>query len=595
MTSAVIHSIWRFLSLSGLTGPIFDKELRVSSRRVRYYALRSTYVLLLTIFLVLIWLAEMRYRNYGPASFRASRMARAGQNITIFIVWFQFCATQLVAIIMLSTSISDEIYNRTLGLLMTTPINSFQIVMGKLFSRLLQLMLLMAVSLPLLAIVRIFGGVPWDYVLSSICITFTTLLFVSSLSLLFSVFSRRAYLVIILTFIALGVIFGLLPFIGFMLFQNTMSDNDLVVIISHVNPYLTLAFTTDVMLNPRGWMRTQRFDWPVHCAMMLAGSGVLLCWSVSVVRKVALGQVSGRLGGFFGKKSSVGSTRRGPFDDPPRRVTGSAMLWKELRTPIFRRRKITAAIVISIVLMLLGLTYLLCAREDILEEQETQATYVAVLGGLAMLFTIILPATTITSEKESRSWPILMATTLGDWQILVAKFLGIIRRTVPMWLFMFGHLALFAFYGYIHPIALVQFPVLAAWIIIFFTGTGLYFSARFKRTTTAVIMNFIFAAIIWGLIPLWMFLYAEMTKTSDNYAESYMNYNPVIQSIVLLDATSGRRYAEKPVHGLHYNWFRGSRTAWRANDVLLTSLLVYTFVGLFFAWRAKCMFRRNIF
>ena len=139
MATALIIFVSKFLSLYWLTGPIFDKELRVSSRRRRNYVLRSAYLSLFTIILVFVWLEEVRY--LGSAAYRISRMARAGQTITLFIVWFQFCATQLIAVIMLSTSISDEIDNRTLGLLMTTPINSFQVVMGKLFSKLLQIIL----------------------------------------------------------------------------------------------------------------------------------------------------------------------------------------------------------------------------------------------------------------------------------------------------------------------------------------------------------------------------------------------------------------------------------------------------------------------
>ena len=140
MAAALINFVTKSLSLAWLTGPIFDKELRVSSRRRRNYVLRFVYLALLTLFLVLIWLEEVKVR--GSAAYRISRMARAGQTIVVFAIWFQFCATQLIAVIMLSTSISDEIYNRTLGVLMTTPINSFQIVIGKLFSKLLQLILL---------------------------------------------------------------------------------------------------------------------------------------------------------------------------------------------------------------------------------------------------------------------------------------------------------------------------------------------------------------------------------------------------------------------------------------------------------------------
>ncbi len=113
MTTDLINVVTQFFRFSWLTGPIFDKELRVSSRRRRNYVLRFAYLALMTIFLVLVWLEEVQ--QSGSSVYRISRMARAGQTIIMFIIWFQFLATQLVAVIMLSTSISDEIYNRRPG------------------------------------------------------------------------------------------------------------------------------------------------------------------------------------------------------------------------------------------------------------------------------------------------------------------------------------------------------------------------------------------------------------------------------------------------------------------------------------------------
>ena len=130
MDAISINSVSRFLKLSWLTGPIFDKELRVSSRRKKNYTLRLIYVILLTIFVAIVWLSVVK--SEGSSVYEKSRMALAGKRIVTTIVMFQFFATQVIAVIMLSTSISDEIYHRTLGLLMTTPISSFQIVMGKL-------------------------------------------------------------------------------------------------------------------------------------------------------------------------------------------------------------------------------------------------------------------------------------------------------------------------------------------------------------------------------------------------------------------------------------------------------------------------------
>ena len=66
------------------TGPIFDKELRVSSRRRRNYSLRFFYVLVLTIFVAVVWLSYMDIR--GNATVQQALMAEAGKRIITRIV-----------------------------------------------------------------------------------------------------------------------------------------------------------------------------------------------------------------------------------------------------------------------------------------------------------------------------------------------------------------------------------------------------------------------------------------------------------------------------------------------------------------------------
>lgn len=598
MTTGLINFVAQFLSLSWLTGPIFDKELRVSSRRRRNYVLRFAYLALLTAFLVLVWLEEVEHS--GSSVYRISRMARAGQTIVIFIIWFQFCATQIVAVIMLSTSISDEVYHRTLGLLMTTPINSFQIVMGKLFSKLLQLILLLAISLPLLAIVRVFGGVPWDYVISSLCITLTAVIFVGSLSLFFSIFSRRAYVVIIVTILTLGVLFALLPFSAGMLWNAITGDwpgRSLTATIFYHNPYGVLFFNTEMMMSPRTAGGMPFFFWPLHCGIMLVASAVVLSLSVSMVRKVALRQATGQLDvssrkSRSHKNAARGSVNQQDFTTAPRRVTGPPVIWKELRFPLLGRRKIATFIGIFISLSMLFITYWLCLEERILDDEETHIIYAIIFMGLGMLFTIILPATSITAEKESHSWPLLLTTTIDDRQILFGKFVGILRRCLPVWCILFGHVILFSLAGFIHPVAIIQMSILVTWIVIFLSGTGLYFSSRFKRTTTAVIMNFALAAAIWAIVPLLLVLITEITRNKDDFVEAYMDTNPFVHAVVVIDATAN----ENPVKIGSYNWIGSRRmdvvesTSW-----MLVCMAGYILLGAFFAWRAKCRFRCNIF
>jgi len=584
-----VNFVWESVNLSWLTGPIFGKELRVSSRRRRNYVLRFGYLALLTVFVVLFWLEQVRYG--GSAVNRVSRMGEAGTNITSFIIWFQFIAAQLVAIVMLSNSISDEIYNRTLGLLMTTPINSFQIVMGKLLSKLLQLILLLAIGLPLLAIVRVFGGVPWGYVVSSLCITLTTAVFVGSVSMLFSIFSRRAYAVIILTVLTLAFLFAVLPFLSGFFWQLLTGDwpqTRATELIFYPNPYAVLGVNTEKMLNPRG-IGGPTFSWPVHCAIIMAASVASLSFCVAMVRKVALRQATGAPGdaGRTGKKVSSRRLAR-KAARPVRRINGPPTLWKELRTPVLRRHKLAAFIVISIAVGLLFLTYWSLEAENSLDDEQVQIAYVMIFMGAAILFNVVLPATVITSEKESRSWPLLLATTLGDGQILFGKFAGVVRRCLPAWAPLFGHLILFSLIGYIHPIAIPQMAIVVAWVIMFLTSTGLYFSARFKRTTTAVIMNFALVGLLWVLMPFLLLIIGEITRSGDDMAEFYLNTSPFVHAVVIGEAAYN--------YSFDYNWPSvNDLGAVESTCWMLFWMLCYIIACLFFAWRAKRRFRRNIF
>ena len=163
MIAVLNNTFQNYLNLEWLTGPFLDKELRVSSRRRRNYLLRAAYITILLVFVAITWLSVFTFEFSGNGIYLKSRLAQAGKTIIYTIVWFQFIAAQLVAVIMFCNSVSDEIYHRTLGVLLTTPVTSFQIVAGKLLSKLFQIILLLAISVPLLAVIRIFGGISWNY------------------------------------------------------------------------------------------------------------------------------------------------------------------------------------------------------------------------------------------------------------------------------------------------------------------------------------------------------------------------------------------------------------------------------------------------
>ena len=600
MTTVLFDFFERFFNLSWLTGPIFDKELRVSSRRRRNYVLRFAYLAFLTAFLVLVWIQAMAYS--GSALYRMSRMSEAGKGIIACVIWFQFCVTQVVAAIMLSTAISDEIYNRTLGLLMTTPINSFQIVMGKLLSKLLQLILLLAISLPLLAIVRVFGGVPWSYVISSLCIALTTIIFVGSLSLFFSIFTRKAYIVIILTCVTIAAVFMLLPLMALMFWhtlelRSFISERTLFEIILLPNPYCIMFFKTVMMMSPRAAGGMPSFAWPLHCGIILTASAALLSVCVIRVRKVGVRLAAGQLSPSSrkrrsGKKSSTASRVEQDIAAQYRRITGPPVLWREWKSTLLGRRRFKLVIITaSVCLILLLTTYALCLIEGVLDDDEIQMMYAVAFLGLGMLSTIVLASTCITSEKEARSWPLLLATTLDDRDILIGKFVGTMRRCLPLWLPLLGHTLFFTLTGILHPVAIFQTGILVTWVAVFFTGSGLYFSSCYKRTSTAVMMNFGLAVVIWVIFPFMSPIIGQINREARPLIETCMDLHPFIHIVVIFEAAVDNSDS--------YRWFSfGSSNVAdgvRSTIWMLACMLGYVSLGLLFAWRAKCRFRRNIF
>ena len=621
MSKISIHSVLRFLSLSWLTGPIFGKELRVSSRRRRNYTLRELYIILLTFFVAIVWLSVVK--SEGSTAYQKSRMALAGKTIVTTIVMFQFFATQVIAVIMLSTSISDEIYHRTLGLLMTTPIGSFQIVMGKLFSKLLQIILLLAISLPLLAIVRIFGGVPWSYVLSSLCITLTAVIFAGSLSLYFSINNRRAYVVIIKTVVTLGVLFFFIPTITSVLLSprwlsaprlgNPVTVFPLLVIFLsflHVNPFGAMSVNTATMISPMGLaifptMPTggSFFFWPLHCLLMLGASALLIAISIKVVRKAALRQATGQIESTSNRmraKKSKKPSRRPAVHKKPigviRRVTGPPVLWRELRAPMIQGAEGRNSIIgLAITIIALLITYWICIKEDCLDQAFTQTGYVLMFLVVGSIFTTVLSSTSITSEKETRSWPILLATSMDDWQILLGKAAGVFRRCIPIWLLMAGHIVFFICFKYIHPVAILHISISVTGLIVFLIGAGLYFSSRFKRTTSAVLANFGLALTLWAILPALLGLVSAFIHDYDA-VEDLVSSNPVVQIAILMDGAGGSFNARAGFSNLNFDWpNRSWHKAWPTTGLVIIHMLIYTAAGVLFAWRAKYRFRRNIF
>jgi len=618
------QSIYHWTCLGWLTGPIFGKELRVSSRRRRNYVLRSVYLLLLLVFIAIVW-CNLDLSARSPAAMRY-RMAQAGRQVISMIVLFQFVALPLMAVAMLSTAISDEVSHRTLGGLMTTPITSVQIVLGKLLSRVFQLMLMAGISLPILAFLRMFGGVPWLFILSSLCVTVTTVLFSGALSLFFSIRGRQTHEVILRTLSVLILFFGILPAIFTLMFQFSaygftgpgLSQTVLLLFgrfFTLTSPLLQMSSLVTGVSNP-GSMNNQVMvaglgslgrlgkslamtgwaGWVTHCLIMLGLCAALVAWSVRRVRRVALSQAVGQLAGNRKGRWRLWKPLAQPVETRAiRRVSGACVVWKELRSPLVQGGKKAVWIGFGTAALVQAGMYIFYGFSGLLREDFTHVSCVSLFLVIGLLGSIFLSATTITSEKETRSWPILLSTLLDDRQILLGKAIGTFRRCLPAWLFLGAHLLLFCTLGYMHPASLLFMSLIVFWVIAFLSGTGLYFGTRFHKTSGAVISNLALILLIWLALPAVigvLGLFGPYQALLNKVAFA----NPVVQAMIALTGLSGTENAQLNwtqirFHRMHGIW----DLPWAFAGMLCLYAGVYIMVGVGFLRLAQRSMRKRIF
>jgi len=612
----------RLLGLPSLVGPIFTKELRVASRQRKQYVFRFAYLAALTIFLVLSWLTVVHLDNTLSPGMRISRMPEVGKNVVNLVMWFQCIAAQVMAVIVTSTSFSDEIRHRTLAVLATTPLTNLRIVTGKLLGHMLQILVLLGISFPLLAIVRVLGGVPWGFVVAGLGITATASLFASAVTMLHSMRFRRAYVTIA---VSIGTVVGAYAVASLVLVMTCVG----LYLIPFFVPFVMMTFQTQALLDP-GWaLAWVAMLWPVHCGIMLAATFGVLLLCASSLRKVALRQATGEdaacqplptLPPLSPIQMAAAASVRPPVPPPPgtaggpgwrlpadppapdtgpiRRVEGSPILWREFLRPVLGE-PVTRAVVIAVCGATLVLAYLVVLGVGAMDDGAAQAGFIVTYLTVALAWTAVLAAGAIAPEREARCWPLLMTTTLSDRHVLAAKAVGVLRRSAPVWVLLGGHLVLFTAVGLLHIVTVLHLLLVAGGALTFLLGLCLYLSMRLRRTTSAVMLSLAVPLLLWALAPAVteMVLRAAGAGGGEVATAAWVNElgNPIIQAAVVTAGGTSEWGMGYGLGALHYSWRLGAMGIGRTTLLVAASGFAYMLTGLLLALAARRRFRRDIF
>jgi len=199
-------------------GPLFGKELLEMARRRRYFIVRVA----IGVVLLAGWYIALQGRSPTVSYKNLASLSAVGEGL--FRAWASWSLWGVVILtpMLVSGVIAAEKDGRTFEILLTTLLTNREILVGKAVSRLLLLLILLASSVPILAVASLYGGFDVAQVAIAAAVISTTALFVVVVSLYYSSITFKPYIALMRTYFFLAIIWWLLPALSTSLYPWTI-------------------------------------------------------------------------------------------------------------------------------------------------------------------------------------------------------------------------------------------------------------------------------------------------------------------------------------------------------------------------------------
>jgi ABC-type transport system involved in multi-copper enzyme maturation permease subunit len=544
-------------------GPVMRYELITTARRRRYYFLRAFYCFFL---LAQLWIFFTQWETQHPIGGTYAEIQAFAEDAFI-----QFAGAQGIGLLLLIPAlvagiISDEYQRKTLHYLLASRLSSAEIVLGKLGARMVHVVAFIALGLPIVSLLMLYGGLNPVNIFYVYMGTATLVLFTSGFSVLISILARRPREAILATY-GLGAIWLLAPIwlkdisrylddgplwwvpptIDGLLMSNPInvwySSTQRVYTFPVVRPMSGRAFYPTML---PAWTTGNGFEWEFA---WMAGIQAIFGLTFLVLAIMGLRPLRGsswpgakpqtgwwarlhaRYRAFVEWRAAAAVTRNELLASKAVRPScgEDPMLWKERYTRMggglkwFGSRPVALFFIVLLGCFLfdvagpvLGDVIRLQWRDrdwNLMNGAIRTASFA--LGILAILPITAAAATSLTSEREQDTWTSLATTLLTPREIVRAKQFGAI------WSARWIGIALLVLWGSglvlaaVHPIGLLAAAAVlssSAWLI---SSIGVFASSIAGNSIRALFFTFIamFAVTLTSGWP--MILWASLASYGD--------------------------------------------------------------------------------
>jgi ABC-type transport system involved in multi-copper enzyme maturation permease subunit len=529
--------------------------MRVAGRHTSTYVLRFVFSGVVIGFFALTLLLTWADSGSGARGTVADLQSfqKVAPQLGTTVLWTQYVGLMLLTPIMCGSAICGERRSRTLAALLTTPLTAWEILLSKLTGRLTQVLILAAISLPLLLAARMLGGLSLEGIVAAGCITLVSVFLMAALTIGKSIRAKTPAAA------SAG---------GFTLFIAISFLPPLVIALYN---FWFLRYYTGFGLSPISleWMYASSLPITLgmvtfeHFAGSPTGLGSMDLWGRSVI----VGVVIACLTMLLGAVSMRRAMQRDPEGDPasltkPKRkrkmnraaadaddheesavvqlartrrsrlVGDMPVLWRETRQPIFKSK----AMIITSVIAAGVLTWLLLINGGFGEPATYYVLSVLAIAG-TLFQSCFLTTGSISNEREARTLDVLLSTPLTPTAIILGKYAGAVRKL------MLGPVALMLLFacgavGYVHPIMLILVPLILVPPILMFSATGMVLGI-YMRSVPAAMCNVGFAISIYMIVPLVIAMSQELMGFDLGVAEFIISclvaINPLATTVVAIE------------------------------------------------------------
>lgn len=180
-----------------MLNPIMKKDFKVTARSMKMaWGLMAYEAVLAFIFIIALSMLSMQ-SGYSYQNIYSELIA-----LFPLIGIAQVSMAALAIPVMTASSISGEKERQTFDIMLTTCLSPMSIVFGKVFSSVVQIMLYVAASIPIMALAFVLGGLSWWTLFLFLIVIFVFATLAGSIGVFCSSISRKSIVSIILAFVS---------------------------------------------------------------------------------------------------------------------------------------------------------------------------------------------------------------------------------------------------------------------------------------------------------------------------------------------------------------------------------------------------------